>query len=424
MPDLSIAAALIVRDERDHLPECLASLRPFVDEMVVYDTGSTDGSPELARRAGARVIEGFWDGDFSRARTCALAEVRAAWVLSVDADERLQARREELRGMLGGAHDVDALAVRIVHLSPPDLGGQYSTVAPRLLRRERVQWVGRVHERPARLDGTPARVATCPRDVLSLTHLGYQDPETLRRKSRRNAELGQQELAGLLAADPRDEPRLADVLLDLGRSWVGCGQRQQAVDTFAALRELAPGSVQAIQATDGLAGVLLAAGHDDLVLALAEQLREAGVPAGYCDWLRAQALAQLDRPAEALELLRGVDALVDATGRELDLGPVLEAHALMAGLLGQPDEAVDRLLTAMAGYGRIRGRGGLLAGWWGNRSPAELPDLVRARGTGRIGELAAELVGAPAPGPDLAAALVAAGLTAAAGLPMAPACAS
>jgi hypothetical protein len=424
MPRPSLAAALIVKDERDHLPDCLASLRALVDEVVVYDTGSADGSQELARRAGVRVVQGFWDGDFARARNAAMAEVHAPWVLSVDADERVRAEPDGLRRMLRDAGGTDLFGVRIIHDSPPELGGHYTTVGPRLLRRDRLQWVGQVHERPARPDGAALQVAACPREVLSLTHLGYLDPEVLHRKSRRNAELGQQEVDRLLAGEPRDEARLAQVLLDLGRSRVGCRQQQGAVDAFEAVRALAPGSARAVQATDGLAGVLLAAGHDDLVLVLAEQLRAAGVPAGYCDWLCAQALAQLGRPAEALRLLRGVDALVDATGRELDLGPVWEARALLASLVGGPGEAIECLVAAMAGHGRIRGRGELLARLWEDRPVGELPDLVRRWGGRRAEALVVELAGAPAPGPELALALTAEGLTSAAELPIAPACAS
>ncbi len=88
MPALRIAAALIVKDEQANLPGCLESLQGLVDEVVVYDTGSSDDTVEIALRAGARVERGHWDGDFARARNAALAMTSAAWVLSIDADER------------------------------------------------------------------------------------------------------------------------------------------------------------------------------------------------------------------------------------------------------------------------------------------------------------------------------------------------
>jgi glycosyltransferase involved in cell wall biosynthesis len=89
--NLLLSAVLIVRDEAAGIADCLASLRPTVDEIVVYDTGSVDGTRELARAAGARVIEGFWDDDFGRARSAAAESAAGAWLLVVDADERLVA---------------------------------------------------------------------------------------------------------------------------------------------------------------------------------------------------------------------------------------------------------------------------------------------------------------------------------------------
>lgn len=407
---MRLAAALVVRDEERYLPGCLESLAGVVDEIVVHDTGSTDDTVEIARSFGARVSQGRWEHDFARARGRALAMTGARWVLSLDADERLRADARALLVLLDRSEPADVVAVRIRNEAPPDLGGSYTSLAPRLLHRDRVRWVGRVHERPYRLDGCPVRTLSCPAEVAELDHLGYHDPALLREKSARNAELGRSELQQVLAAQPRDDRRLAQVLLDLGRSLVGCGQRQQAVEAFETLRELAPGSRQAVQGTDALAGLLLADGQDEVVLVLAGQLREAGVDLRYCDWLRAQALAQLGRAGEALELLRTIDAVVDATGRELGLGQVLEIRALAAQLVGAEDEALDCLLGAMLGHRRIAGRGALLAQLYAGRPVDGLVDAARPYPVSVREELIAELAGTSGPGPALAAALAGAGV--------------
>jgi tetratricopeptide (TPR) repeat protein len=270
-----------------------------------------------------------------------------------------------------------------------------------------VHWVGRVHERPQRTDGGPLRLGSCPGGTAELDHLGYTDPALRERKSARNADLGRAELRQLLAARPRDDRRVAQVLLDLGRSLVGCGQRQEAVEAFETLRELAPDSPAAAQGTDALAGLLLADGQDEVVLVLAEQLRSAGVDPRYCDWLRAQALAQLGQAAAALDLLRTVDAVVDATGRERDLGQVLEVRALAAQLVGARAEARECLLEAMLGYGRVRGRGELLTQLQADRPAADLLAAVRDYPADRRRALIDELAAAPVPGPQLASALAA-----------------
>ncbi len=84
---MSLTACLIVKDEGSVLSRCLDSLVSAVDEIIVVDTGSRDNSRELAREAGARVLEIPWAGDFSAARNVGLEAVRTNWVLTIDADE-------------------------------------------------------------------------------------------------------------------------------------------------------------------------------------------------------------------------------------------------------------------------------------------------------------------------------------------------
>ena len=81
---------MIVRDAAAHLPICIASVAGCVDEMVVVDTGSSDGTPTVARDLGARVIDSVWADDFAGARNLGLDAVRSEWVLVLDADERFE----------------------------------------------------------------------------------------------------------------------------------------------------------------------------------------------------------------------------------------------------------------------------------------------------------------------------------------------
>ena len=84
-PELSLC--MIVRDEIDCLDRCLASLRGTVDEVVIVDTGSTDGTLELARGRADRLAQLPWGDDFSAARNAALDLASGEWVLVLDADE-------------------------------------------------------------------------------------------------------------------------------------------------------------------------------------------------------------------------------------------------------------------------------------------------------------------------------------------------
>lgn len=84
-----ISLCVIVKDEERVLPRMLRSVQGVVDEIVVVDTGSTDGSVDVARSFGARVLHEEFADDFSAVRNVALAAATHPWILVLDADEVL-----------------------------------------------------------------------------------------------------------------------------------------------------------------------------------------------------------------------------------------------------------------------------------------------------------------------------------------------
>nr|WP_231135152.1 glycosyltransferase [Motilibacter deserti] len=331
----TLAAVLIVKDEEHTLARCIASLEPLarsglLTAVHVHDTGSSDATVQVARELGATVTSGPWTDDFAAARNAALSAVTAEWALSLDADECLQVDAEAL-GRLLGEVAADGLTVEIENVHDD---GTHTHRHERLLRVGAVRWTGRVHERLAPVAGGQLRLLNAPAGVVRLAHDGYATAEVRRRKSERNAALAQAEL-DRLAVTPAPDPELVgQTLLDLGRSCIGADRAQDAVNAFEAVRELFPGTRRALEATDSLARVLLAAGLDDVVLVLVGQLREGGAPVTYCDWLEAQARAQLGDVSTAYDLLRGVDELVDTGGRRFSGTGLGELKQLLAQLAG------------------------------------------------------------------------------------------
>ena len=209
-PRLSLC--MIVRDEAPNLAACLDSARPWVDEIVVVDTGSTDGTLELAESLGAKVSTFAWGDDFAAARNAALARAQGQWVLSLDADERLAgdsgARLEELLAA-GDAAFARSGRLRCYRLrihnhydNVPGAPGITISYGRRLFpNHARLRWVRPVHEYVEHLDG-PQLLAAVSTDAVVIEHLGYLTAEYARSdKGRRNRRL----LQAALAADPNDQ---------------------------------------------------------------------------------------------------------------------------------------------------------------------------------------------------------------------------
>ena len=165
MPRESITACLIVQDEESRLPAALESIG-FCDEIILVDGGSRDGTVEIARAAGARVIENPWPG-FAAQRNVALDAAHGDWVLEIDADERVSAQlRESILALLDSdppaQKDMAIFALRnrfLGRLLGPS--AKYPAYRSRLFRRGRYRHDESravhegldVHERPLVLAG-------------------------------------------------------------------------------------------------------------------------------------------------------------------------------------------------------------------------------------------------------------------------------
>lgn len=186
-----LSAVLIVRDEARFLGGCLESLHGVVDEVVVVDTGSVDATVEIARRHGAKVVHHPWRDDFAEARNVSLDAASGAWILYIDADERLvEGDRRYVEELLTDAEEV---AFRIL-LRPKVGTTPYREY--RLWRNDpRIRFVGVIHEKVV-----PAITAVAAEDGraiglagLVLQHLGYEGDQSA--KHARNLPLLRRQLA-------------------------------------------------------------------------------------------------------------------------------------------------------------------------------------------------------------------------------------
>lgn len=114
---MKLSVMVCVKNEEQLLGRCLDSVRPVADELIVVDTGSTDGTVEVARRHGANLYAWTGGESFLEAWNLALERCRGDWVLNLDGDETIErSDLPELRRLLY-RKDVDAFVLPIRNYS-------------------------------------------------------------------------------------------------------------------------------------------------------------------------------------------------------------------------------------------------------------------------------------------------------------------
>jgi glycosyltransferase involved in cell wall biosynthesis len=99
-----ISAIVITKNEEKMIGACLESLR-FADEIIVVDSGNTDNTNVIAKKAGARIVTSK-GADYSHFRIDGLKAALYDWILYVDADERVTPKlQQELKKIASGKSD-------------------------------------------------------------------------------------------------------------------------------------------------------------------------------------------------------------------------------------------------------------------------------------------------------------------------------
>jgi tetratricopeptide (TPR) repeat protein len=238
---LTLSLCMIVRDEEQMLPRCLAAVAPAVDEIIVVDTGSVDATVEIARSFGARVVEHPWTGSFSEARNVSFEAATGDWVMYLDADEVLvQEDVEQLRAVTGRTWREAFYLVETSYTGELGDGSAIVNNALRVFRnRPEYRFTDRLHEQiahtlpthlPGRLEQTPVRVQ----------HYGYLGSiRDAKEKSKRNVELLRRQAA--------EAPATPFLHFNLGSEYAAAGDPASAVTELRQAQSM-------LMAEDGLRG--------------------------------------------------------------------------------------------------------------------------------------------------------------------------
>ena len=197
-----ISLCMIVRDEASMLARCLDSAIPWVDEVIVVDTGSVDDTVAIARARGARIGEFTWCDDFAAARNASVALATGDWVLYLDADEAITpASGPWLRELVAdGRSPAGRARAYTVLVRSETAHGTTEDMQSRLWENvPAVRFRGAIHES---IEASPeVSLAVVSSMSVVVEHLGYR-PEVMesRQKLRRNSTM----LAAAIEADPED----------------------------------------------------------------------------------------------------------------------------------------------------------------------------------------------------------------------------
>ena len=166
-----LSAFIVCCNEEHNMRRCLQSLS-WCDEVVVVDSGSTDGTLEICKEFGARVIHNPWGG-FVAQKRFALAQCSYDWCLNLDADEEVS---EELRAEIIEALSKDSpingykVSRVVFHLGRWwRKGGWYPEYRLRLVRRSKTNWGGEDPHERAEVSGAVGALAG------ELRHYTYDD---------------------------------------------------------------------------------------------------------------------------------------------------------------------------------------------------------------------------------------------------------
>lgn len=169
-----LSILMIVKNEEKYLEQCLQALQPVLEavpsELIITDTGSTDGTLGIAQRYATTCLTTEWHDNFAAARNHGLRQAKGKWVCFVDADEMLQDPTELIEFFTSSEHKKYKSAGW--YIDNVTTGGRIlSNFIHRLVRREPdTKFEGAIHEKLVPRKNPDKRLV-----ATSFTHYGYED---------------------------------------------------------------------------------------------------------------------------------------------------------------------------------------------------------------------------------------------------------
>ncbi|HGY5553113.1 MAG TPA: glycosyltransferase [Prochlorococcus sp.] len=269
-----LSLSMIVRNEERRLGACLESVKGFVDEMVLLDTGSTDSTVAVANAAGAQVEHLPWPGDFAPARNAALKLIKGDWVLVLDADEKLQA--EAIPDLQALMEQPDVLVINLLRFEQGATMAPYSSVSRLFRRHQRIRWSRPYH---SMIDDSVREILNDEPDWRivdyvepALLHEGYR-PDLLQRSNK------SQRLRIAMEAWLAEHPCDPYACAKLGALEIAEGQKERGIKLLKqGLEQNKETTANPIERYELLLHIGIALDHDDPQVAISAYREALDLP--------------------------------------------------------------------------------------------------------------------------------------------------
>ena len=154
---IDLTVVVLTKNEKDNIVSVIENAKQLTENVLIVDSGSTDGTVDIAKNCGAEVVFREWDNHFAAQRNFALEYVKTKWVLYLDADERMDKKLVSLIIKVIQDASKEKQYSMIRKICAFGFEYRFGILKPdevlRLFPTNEVIWENKVHEKPVcRLD--------------------------------------------------------------------------------------------------------------------------------------------------------------------------------------------------------------------------------------------------------------------------------
>lgn len=129
------------KNEENNIAKCLDSIKDFVDEIIIVDTGSSDNTCPIVESYNVKLFNFSWDDDFSKARNFGIEKAIEDWIIYLDADETIE-NACHLKEIINFSdeEDIDAYLFEIKNYSDDEHSEIETSTSARLFRNKKISF--------------------------------------------------------------------------------------------------------------------------------------------------------------------------------------------------------------------------------------------------------------------------------------------